>query len=196
MFTNKVLVDISNLLPTEIEHLSKIKGFGKIKIQRYGQDCIDIVRLYCRENGIDITTQSNIFFEPESEYGDEAEEGRDAINCVSKNKKSRRKEKEKTEKTPTEEITLSLINQGKTLQEIADERELVLSTIYTHLAKLIHAKKIDIAQYVDADLLCRVMAILNATPEISNSELFEQLNGSATYDDLKLIRAYQLSDNN
>jgi hypothetical protein len=40
------------------------------------------------------------------------------------------------------------------------------------------------------------MAILNATPEISNSELFEQLNGSATYDDLKLIRAYQLSDSN
>ena len=196
MFTNKVLVDISNLLPTEIEHLSKIKGFGKIKIQRYGQDCIDIVRLYCRENGIDITTQSNIFFEPESEYGNAVEEGRDAINCVSKNKKSRRKEKEKIEKAPTEEITLSLINQGKTLQEIADERSLVLSTIYTHLAKLIHAKKIDIAQYVDADLLCRVMAILNATPEISNSELFESLEGSVTYEELRLIRAYQLSDSN
>ena len=196
MFTNKVLVDVSNSLPTEIEHLSKIKGFGKIKIQRYGQDCIDIVRLYCRENGIDITTQSNISFEPESEYGNAVEEGRDAINCVSKNKKSRRKEKEKIEKTPTEEITLSLINQGKTLQEIADERSLVLSTIYTHLAKLIHAKKIDIAQYVDADLLCRVMAILNATPEISNSELFESLEGSVTYEELRLIRAYQLSDSN
>lgn len=36
------------------------------------------------------------------------------------------------------------------------------------------------------------MSVLNETPEISNSELFEQLEGVATYDDLKLIRAHQL----
>ena len=196
MFSNATLVEVSNRLPIELESLIKIKGFGKIKIQRFGKECVDIVRIYCRENGIDASSQSDIAFEPESEYGNAAEEGRDAINCVSKNKKSRRKEKEKKEKTPTEEITLSLINQGKTLQEIADERSLVLSTIYTHLAKLIHAKKIDIAQYVDADLLDRVMLILNETPEISNSELFERFEGFVTYDELRLIRAHQLSSNN
>ena len=184
MFNNATLVEVSNRLPVEIEQLVKIKGFGKIKIQRFGKECIDIVRIYCRENGIDTSTQSNIAFESESEYGDETP------------KKRKRREKEKVEKIPSEEITLSLINQGKTLQEIADERELVLSTIYTHLAKLIHAKKIDIAQYVDADLLDRVMSILDATPEISNSELFESLEGSVTYEELRLIRAYQLSDSN
>ena len=36
------------------------------------------------------------------------------------------------------------------------------------------------------------MSILTETPEISNSELFERLDGVATYDDLKLIRAHQL----
>lgn len=184
MFGNATLVEVSNKLPIEIEQLIKIKGFGKIKIQRFGKECVDIVRIYCRENGIEASSQSDIAFEPESEHGDE------------KPKKRKRREKEKVEKIPSEEITLSLINQGKTLQEIADERGLVLGTIYTHLAKLIHAKKIDIAQYVDADLLDRVMSILNTTPEISNSELFEFLEGSATYDDLRLIRAYQLSINN
>ena len=184
MFSNATLVEISNRLPIEIEQLPKIKGFGKVKIQRFGKECIDIVRIYCRENGIDTSTQSNIAFESESEYGDETP------------KKRKRREKEKVEKIPSEEITLSLINQGKTLQEIADERTLTLGTIYTHLAKLIHAKKIDIAQYVDADLLDRVMSILDATPEISNSELFESLEGSVTYEELRLIRAYQLSNSN
>ena len=184
MFSNATLVEISNSLPIEIEKLPKIKGFGKVKIQRFGKECIDIVRIYCRENGIDTSTQSNIAFESESEYGDETP------------KKRKRREKEKVEKIPSEEITLSLINQDKTLQEIADERTLTLGTIYTHLAKLIHAKKIDIAQYVDADLLDRVMSILDATPEISNSELFESLEGSVTYEELRLIRAYQLSSNN
>ena len=109
-------------------------------------------------------------------------------------KKRKRKEKEKVEKIPSEEITLSFITQGKTLQEVADERDLTIGTIYTHLAKLIHAKKIDIDQYVDADLLSRVMSILNETPEISNSELFELLEGVATYDELRLIRAYQCAN--
>ncbi len=180
MFSNATLVEVSNCLPIELESLIKIKGFGKIKIQRFGKECVDIVRIYCRENGIDASAQSDIAFESESEHVEEMP------------KKRIRRAKEKIEKIPSEEITFSLIQQGKKLQEIADERGLVLSTIYTHLAKLIHAKKIDIAQYVDADLLNRVMLILNETPEISNSELFECLEGSATYDDLKLIRAHQL----
>ena len=181
MFNNATLVEVSNRLPIEIEQLVKIKGFGKIKIQRFGKECVDIVRIYCRENGIDVSAQSDIGFEPESDYGDEIP------------KKSKRSKKEKAEKTPSEEITLSLINQGKTLQDVADERGLVLSTIYTHLAKLIHAKKIDIAQYVDVDLLDRVMSILTAAPEISNTELFESFKGSVSYDELRLIRAYQVS---
>ena len=181
MFSNATLVEVSNKLPIEIEQLTKIKGFGKVKIQRYGKECVDIVRIYCRENGIDASAQADIAFEPETE-------------CVDENPKPRkRKEKEKVEKIPTEEITYSLLIQDKTPQEVADERGLVVSTIYTHIAKLIHAKKIDIQQYVDADLLSRVMSILAETPEISNSELFEQLDGAATYDDLKLIRAHQLS---
>ena len=200
MFSNATLVEVSNRLPIELESLIKIKGFGKIKIQRFGKECVDIVRIYCRENGIDASSQSDIAFESEAEYlsGDTAYHVRSDQDEQSLTKKSRNKRtrKEKIEKTPTEEITLSLINLGKTLQEIADERSLVLSTIYTHLAKLIHAKKIDIAQYVDADLLDRVMLILNETPEISNSELFERLEGSVTYDELRLIRAHQLSSNN
>ena len=200
MFSNATLVEVSNRLPIELESLIKIKGFGKIKIQRFGKECVDIVRIYCRENGIDASSQSDIVFEPEAEYSsrDTASHVRSDQDEQSSTKKSRNKRtrKEKIEKTPTEEITLSLINQGKTLQEIADERSLVLSTIYTHLAKLIHAKKIDIAQYVDADLLDRVMSVLNETPEISNSELFERLEGSVTYDELRLIRAHQLSSNN
>jgi ribonuclease D len=192
MFSNATLVEISNRLPIEIEQLSKIKGFGKVKIQRFGKECIDIVRIYCRENGIDTTTQSDIAFEPESEYGDEVIESRDAIDSVSKPKKSKRKTKEKVEKISSEEITLALLNEGKTPEEVASERDLTMSTIYTHMAKLINTKKIDIDQYVDADLLNLVMSILNKTPELSNSELFEQLNGSVSYDILRLIRAYQL----
>lgn len=200
MFSNATLVEVSNRLPIELESLIKIKGFGKIKIQRFGKECVDIVRIYCRENGIDASSQSDIAFESDAEYSsrDTASYVRSDQDEQSLTKKSRNKRtrKEKIEKTPTEEITLFLINQGKTLQEIADERSLVLSTIYTHLAKLIHAKKIDIAQYVDADLLDRVMSVLNETPEISNSELFERLEGSATYEELRLIRAHQLSSNN
>lgn len=183
MFSNRTLVDVSNALPIEIQDLLKIKGFGKIKVQRYGEECVNIVRIYCRENGINISAQSNIAFEGGIEYNEE------------KPKSLKRKTKQdngKVEKLLTEEITLSFLLSGKTPQDVAIERGLTIGTIYTHMAKLIHAQKITIEPYVDAELLNQVMAILAETPQISNSELFEQLSGTVTYDDLRLIRAHQI----
>ncbi len=53
MFTSKTLLEVSNTLPRTLKELAKIKGFGKIKTARYGEDCLDFVRSYCRRNGLE-----------------------------------------------------------------------------------------------------------------------------------------------
>jgi len=50
--STKALIAISNYLPHSIKDLKRIKGFGKQKINLYGQDFIDLVVDYCRENGL------------------------------------------------------------------------------------------------------------------------------------------------
>ena len=46
------LIDLCNYLPQTPEELMKIKGFGKIKTQKYGPLFLDIIRDYCKEHGV------------------------------------------------------------------------------------------------------------------------------------------------
>lgn len=46
------LIDLCNYLPKTPKELMKIKGFGKVKVQKYGTLFLDIIRDYCNEKGI------------------------------------------------------------------------------------------------------------------------------------------------
>ncbi|MCC6499594.1 MAG: RecQ family ATP-dependent DNA helicase [Anaerolineales bacterium] len=52
----------------------------------------------------------------------------------------------------TLEYTLQLINQGLTPEQVARQRELTLTTIYSHCAKLIEAGKLDVGKVITNDV--------------------------------------------
>ncbi len=45
LFTNKQLVEIINIRPQSLADLEKIEGFGKAKIEKYGQDILAITKI-------------------------------------------------------------------------------------------------------------------------------------------------------
>ncbi len=79
----------------------KLSGFGKAKAEKYGDEILDLVLEYCSRNNL----ESNI----------EAKEV---------NPKRERKEKSAEKKTPTNLISFDLYKEGKTIAEIAKERNL------------------------------------------------------------------------
>lgn len=192
MFSNKTLVEISNALPQSLEDLSKIKGFGKVKLQKFGSECLNIVRNYCKEKGINIDTQTNITYKEEVNY--ETTSSIDQTTQEIKKPRKRKKTKKvKEEKANTVDITLELLQEGLTIGETAIRRGLTLGTIYTHTAKLIHAGKVSIDGHVNRELLHRAMSLLSEEPGMSNTELFEKMNEELTFDEIRLIRAHQLT---
>lgn len=52
MFTTQTLKDVARYLPQNIKQLAKIKGFGKVKIGLFGEQCIEMVQRYCKTNSI------------------------------------------------------------------------------------------------------------------------------------------------
>lgn len=46
------LIDLCHFLPQTPEELIKIKGFGKVKTQKYGPLFLEIIRDYCKEHGL------------------------------------------------------------------------------------------------------------------------------------------------
>lgn len=48
----KSLMEIVKKLPSDLQELSMIKGFGKVKIRQYGSDILEIIDDYCIRNNI------------------------------------------------------------------------------------------------------------------------------------------------
>ncbi|TSC61197.1 MAG: ATPase AAA [Parcubacteria group bacterium Gr01-1014_48] len=102
--------------------------------------------------------------------------------------------KKKTEKIPTIEVTLALLKNGKSVEQIATERGLAQGTIFSHLEQLHADKRIgnaDVEPYLSKNLKKELQKIHAAFKELGPERLkpiFEKFDGAYSYDDLHLAR--------
>ena len=52
IFTQVTLYEICDLLPRTPKELLKINGMGKIRVEKYGEEILEVIEKYCEENGI------------------------------------------------------------------------------------------------------------------------------------------------
>lgn len=116
------------------------------------------------------------------------EEFVDVIQLV----KPKKIKEEKVIKKNTYEITFELFEQGKTMEEIANERQLGLSTIEGHFAKLIQQEKIDITDVLDPKRISEIESYLEDAEGKTLGTLKEELGDKVTYGELKLVQASKM----
>ena len=124
---SKTLYEMAEYLPQNEKELLQISGFGAGKVEKYGQAFLSIIRSYCEE--------------------------RDLPSRLLEKKASKRKSKEKKQKGDSQRISLELHRAGKNIEEIAEERNLAVSTIGTHLAKYVEKGELDVTDFVSRDRL-------------------------------------------
>jgi uncharacterized protein YpbB len=96
------------------------------------------------------------------------------------------------EKKTTYEITLDLLHQGKTLEEIARERQLSTNTVNNHFVHLIKAEKIELEDVMEAERLAIIRDLLEGRVISSLTAIMEELDGLLSWDELKLYQASTL----
>ena len=177
----KMLVEVSNLLPQTPEELMRIKGFGKMKVQRYGFRFLDVVRNYCKENGMSYGMQEGLDFdEVEIEV---------AVTKTKKEKKQKDKDKPpKAEKGATYKLTQALCREGKSLADIAQERNLALSTIESHVVKLIGKGELSVYDFMDQKTVIEIVAKLAISESIT--EVYDAFETSVSYAQLRFVQAH------
>ncbi len=52
IFTQETLYAICDALPRNEKELLKVVGMGKIRVKKYGEEILDVIESYCKENGI------------------------------------------------------------------------------------------------------------------------------------------------
>lgn len=92
-------------------------------------------------------------------------------------------------KEDTVDITLQLLQEGKNLTEVAKVRNLTVSTISNHVAKLISKNKVSVYDFISEE---KYVLIEKKLAELNTKELKlikESLGDDVSYDEIKFVRS-------
>jgi len=162
------LKEIATYLPLTKKHLLQISGFGKAKVDKYGDEILEAVEEYCSRNGI----ETNMAALPSK---------------ASKEKALR--EKNAVAKTDTKTVSFNLYKKGKTIAEIASARNLTVGSIENHLIPFISDGEIDINDIVPEKkqkLIAEAVAIHGSQ---SQTTIIKNLPDDITYGEIRMVLA-------
>jgi len=103
--------------------------------------------------------------------------------------KSSRKKTTKKKKTSTYDTTLEMIKDGKSIVDIAHERQLSKGTISTHCARLIKLEKIDLQDVMDGKKISVLYDVFEEYDGGSMTPLKDKVGNKFTWDELKLYQS-------
>ena len=108
--------------------------------------------------------------------------------------KSKRKEKSKEPKISTFEITKKMIDEGLSLKEIAQQRDMAVSTIYSHVYRLIEDDQYDAQQFVGEDHYHTIRDYFESTGDPTISSAKEVLGTEYGYGEIKMVQCELMRD--
>lgn len=97
----------------------------------------------------------------------------------------------KIEKGESQRISLQLFKKGKSIADVAKERNLAFSTVEGHLAGFITTGEIDILSMVDKIKLEKVSTLIEKNPLLTSSELKQKLGDAFSYGEIRAVMNYK-----
>lgn len=159
VFSDVTLKQMATYYPTTKENMFKISGVGNLKFEKYGNIFIEAINNYVLENNI----------KPQDF----------AIQATKSKKVS-------APKVDTAAITYDLFKNGKTIKDIAEERDLKVSTIEGHLLKYYEmGKDIDLSNYIHSNFKDDIYNAITTYGYDKLRILKDALPESVTYLDIK-----------
>ncbi|MDC9724283.1 MAG: helix-turn-helix domain-containing protein [Urechidicola sp.] len=161
IFTQKSLYEMCEKFPITLTQLKKINGMGKVRVQKYGAEIIEIIKGYCEDNSIEV-----------SETFEEVKETKKASS----------------KKGASFKITFDLFKSGMTVEEIAEKRELVIGTIERHLLKFVISGEISPEEIMQKQKFENLKSLIQKAEFESLSDLKTKLKNEFSYSELRLVQ--------
>ena len=162
VFTQKALYEMCETLPLTKQELLLVNGMGKKRVEKYGNAILEVIKNFCDENDIE-TQNDNPSFE---------------------------QQKVKNEKIDTKKMSLYLFKSGKSIENIAYERELNENTIFGHLASFIDSGEIRITDIISKLHFEELKALISEKTFDGLSDLKLQLDDKYSFAEIRLVINY------
>jgi hypothetical protein len=166
----KTLIQIVVNLPDTQKALMKIKGIGKKLMEKYGEELVEMVSHYREKNNIvEVILPKVVDTQPKEP------------------KKAKDPEAPKTE---TKQLSFELFKQGLTLAQIATQRDLVLSTIESHLAYFVAKGEMAVDRLISPEKQQAIEETLQQMPGSKLSEIKMALGNDYNYGEIRFVQAH------
>ncbi|MFW6044105.1 MAG: helix-turn-helix domain-containing protein, partial [Marinilabiliaceae bacterium] len=159
----KSMEHIASALPVGIKELKKIHGLGRTKLEKHGEEILGIIHKYYTDKGMEMPAEGVRSLKP----------GPDD---------------EKNNKPNTRDITFEMFRNGKSIEEIAEERGLKPSTINSHLCRFIENGSLDVKEILDAGKAETLIPWFVENKPESLSQAKEHFGDEVSYDELHLVK--------
>jgi hypothetical protein len=159
VFTQKALYEMCETLPLTKKELLQVNGMGKTRVEKYGSAILNVIKMFCEENDIE-TSNDKITFE---------------------------EEKPKKKKEDTKKVSLDLFKSGKSIEEIANERDLNENTIFGHLASFVSSGEVKITDLMSKKHYEELKKLIPSKTFDNLSDLKYQLDDIYSYGELRLV---------
>ena len=167
IFHDTSLKEMSTQYPQNVSDLLMISGMGERKLRRYGDAFLQEIVNYCKLHNIE--PKPLLYKRPESLI--------------------------KQPKTSTVQTTLDLYKQRLTMREIAQKRDMAVSTIASHLEKLIlDGEDISVDSLVEPKKQQHIKQALEELGMQTLSPVKEKLGDRYSYEEIRLVRAKMMSE--
>lgn len=166
IFADTTLREISSRYPVTSEQMLDISGVGELKLKKYGNRFLKIIREYVEKNKI----QPSWFFKGDLQKNHEG----------------------KSNKLKTFEITINMIKDNMSIEEISRKRELTVSTVVSHITKYLEeGEKFNLNVKFDnlftIDEENKVLKVIEKLGLSKLKPIKESLPDNISYDKIKAI---------
>jgi ATP-dependent DNA helicase RecQ len=168
IFSDNTLIEMATFFPQSPKRLLTIHGVGEVRLERYGDDFLKIIKKYCQANNIS--------------------EKRKTGYVPPRKKKS-------TISAKSIEIG-KLFNKGQSLSSLASAFAIKEGTVIDHLNKCVSGefaldtKRLIAASRLSTEMQNRVMDLFEKIGHDRLRPIFDELNGAVSYNELHILRMY------
>ncbi|WP_034259640.1 helix-turn-helix domain-containing protein [Aequorivita capsosiphonis] len=153
VFTQKALYEMCQVLPTNDGDLKAISDIGKVRLEKYGAEILDVIKDYCKENEIEPKKTS----------------------------------KPVPKKSGTQKTSYELFKSGKSIPEIAAERDLTVGTIEGHLITFLASGEVKITDLMPEEKYIELKNLMETVPYDGFSDLKSKIDDKFSYNDLRMV---------
>ncbi|WP_368645082.1 DNA helicase RecQ [Alkalibacterium putridalgicola] len=171
VFTDRSLIDMSAKYPLTEAAFLDINGVGDVKLQAYGEAFLAQINEYVESHALDVEAlkQKNV----------KTEEVVEPVKTSSSRNFNN-----------TVEETVTYFNEGQSIDEIADMRNLSPMTIVNHICKWIeNGKDIDLERLVSPEAEREVRNAISEVGRDFLKPIKEAVDDAVTYDEIKVVLA-------